>query len=243
MATIRNEIMQNLFGKYKGKNCVVFGASSSVGIGISRFLSQAGVNLGLIDLESYLSDRKDEEVNLDNCLVVKKTVMSGQEESVKKAVDEIVDTLGSIDYLILTFYLDAFRKKFDPESLSLDKWDDALKDWVLNYFLTSHAVVPHIIQQSSGKLVFLNTTYGYTGEGEGEGELTQGGSLYESACSSAITGMMTSIARDIIPKGISVNGVALGPNYETDLERTIWAIELWLSGVCEYACGQIIRLY
>jgi hypothetical protein len=55
--------------------------------------------------------------------------------------------------------------------------------------------------------------------------------------------MMTSIARDIIPNGVSVNGVSLGPNYKTDLERMIWAIELWLSGICDYACGQIIRLY
>lgn len=243
MATISNEIIQNLFSKYEGKNCIVFGASSSVGIGISRFLSQAGVNLGLIDIESYISDRNAENVNMDNGLVVKKTILSGQEESISKAVEDLVSTLGSIDCLILTFYLEAFRKKFSPECLELDKWDEALKDWVLNYFLTAKAVVPHIIKKSGGKLIFVNSTYGYTGEGEGEGELTQGGSLYECACSSAITGMMTSIARDIIPKGVSVNGVSLGPNYEKDLERTIFAIELWLSGICNYACGQIIRLY
>jgi NAD(P)-dependent dehydrogenase (short-subunit alcohol dehydrogenase family) len=243
MAPIRNKITQNLFGKYKGKNCVVFGASSSVGMGISRFLSQAGANLGLIDLESYTSDREDEDVNMDNGLVVKKTVLSGQEKSISKAVEDIVNTLDSVDYLILTFYFESFRKKFDPEILELNRWDEALRDWVFNYFLTAKAVVPHIIQQSGGRVVFVNTTYGYTGEGEGEGELTQGGSLYESACSSAITGMMTSIARDIIPNGVSVNGVSLGPNYKTDLERMIWAIELWLSGICDYACGQIIRLY
>jgi len=243
MATIRNEIMQNLSGKYEGKNCVVFGASSSVGIGISRFLSQAGANLGLIDLESYDSAKLVNEVNMDDGLCVKKSVISGQEESFSNAIKEIVDALGSIDFLVLTFYIETFREKFVEENFSLNNWDNALRDWVFNYFLTAREVVPLIVKSSGGRLVFINTTNGYTGEGEGEGELTGGGTIYESACSSAITGMMTSIARDIIPKGVSVNGVALGPNYKKDLERTIWAIELWLSGVCEYACGQNIRLY
>ena len=80
-------------------------------------------------------------------------------------------------------------------------------------------------------------------EGEGEGDLTHDGSIHENACSSGITGMMTSIARDIIPQGVSVNGIALGPSYENDLERIIWATHLWLSGMAEYSCAQILRLY
>lgn len=54
---------------------------------------------------------------------------------------------------------------------------------------------------------------------------------------------MTSIARQIIPMGISVNGIAIRPNYMEDIERINDAIDLWLSGVLTYSCGQIIRIY
>jgi hypothetical protein len=92
-------------------------------------------------------------------------------------------------------------------------------------------------------MVFFNTTVGYTGESEGDGAITPSGSLHQCACSSALTGMMTSIARDAIPLGVSVNGVALGPDYAGKMDEVVWATDLWLSGICEYACGQILRLY
>ncbi|MBE9580711.1 MAG: SDR family oxidoreductase [Proteobacteria bacterium] len=228
---------------YKGKNCIVFGANSVVGMEISASLSQGGANLGLIDLDSYKHDALVENVGHPGATVAYKTVLSGRKDSFKEAVDGIVNDLGSVDYLICAFYLEEERKKRDPDDLDVDTWDELLKEWVLNYFLVTKTVVPYMIQRKAGRIVFVNTTTGYTGEGEGEGELTGGGSVYECACSSGITGMMTSIARDIIPKGISVNGIALGPNYEDNMERVIWATDLWLSGICEYACAQILRLY
>ena len=227
---------------YKGKNCIVFGANSVVGMGISASLSQGGANLGLIDLDSYKHDALVENVGRPGATVVYKTVLSGRKDSFKETVDGIVNDLGSVDYLICAFYLEEERKKIDPDGLDVDTWDGLLKEWVLNYFLVTKAVVPYMIQRKAGRIVFVNTTTGYTGEGEGEGELTGGGSIYECACSSGITGMMTSIARDIIPQGISVNGIALGPKYEDNMERVIWATDLWLSGICEYACAQILRV-
>jgi NAD(P)-dependent dehydrogenase (short-subunit alcohol dehydrogenase family) len=235
--------MRELVCDYKGQNCIVFGANSVVGMEISASLSQEGANLGLIDLDSYRHDALAENVGRPGTTVVYKTVLSGREDSFKETVDEIINDLGSVDYLICAFYLEEERKKGDPDDLGVDTWDELLKEWVLNYFLVAKAVVPYMIQRKAGRIVFVNTTAGYTGEGEGEGELTEGGSVYECACSSAITGMMTSIARDIIPKGISVNGISLGPDYENDMERVIWATDLWLSGICEYACAQILRLY
>lgn len=235
--------MKGLIKGCKGKNCVLFGANSTIGTGISEFLSRSGVNLGLIDLDSYKFSTLVERVENPSVKVVYKTVSSGNGDSFKRAVGELDSDLGNIDYLICTYYLEEARKKIEPDDLSVDAWDKLLEEWVLSYFLVAKEVVPRMIQRKAGKVIFINTTTGYTGEGEGEGGLTEGGSIHECACSSAITGMMTSIARDIIPKGVSVNGISLGPNYEDDMERVIWAINLWLSGICEYACARILRLY
>ena len=228
---------------YKERNCLIFGANSLVGKGIGEFLTQNYANLGLIDLDSYKDAKLAENLKNYQTRAIYRTVESGDSSAFEKAVEEIDSYLGSIDYLICSYYLEEARTKIDPGDLSMETWDRLFKEWVHNYFLVMRAVVPFMIQKEGGRVIFVNTTTGYTGEGEGEGELTADGSIHENACSSGITGMMTSIARDIIPQGVSVNGIALGPNYKNDLERILWATHLWLSGMGEYSCAQILRLY
>ena len=227
---------------YKGQNCIIFGANSFVGKTISKFLSQKHVNLGLIDLNSHEDSGIIDDLKKQN-RVIYKTVTSCNQEDVQKAVEAIQGYFGDINYLICSYYINDARREIKPEDLSLETWDNLFQDWIVNYFLVLKAVVPLMIQAGGGRVVFLNTTTGYTGEGEGEGQITLNGSIHENACSSGITGLMTSIAADIIPQGVSVNGIALGPKYESDPERITWAVDLWLSGIGEYSCGQILRLY
>ena len=227
---------------YEGQNCIIFGVNNFVGKTIGNFLAQKHVNLGLIDLDSHKDKRIVDNFKKQN-RVIYKTVTSGNRDNMEEAVEGIHSYFGDINYLICSYYIDDARRKIKPEDLSLETWDYLFQDWIVNYFLVLKAVVPLMIQAEGGRVVFLNTTTGYTGEGEGEGRVTLNGSIHENACSSGITGMMTSIAADIIPQGVSVNGIALGPKYKNDPERIIWAINLWLSGIGEYSCGQILRLY
>ena len=227
---------------YEGQNCIIFGINSYVGKTISKFLAQNHVNLGLIDLDSRKDNRIVDNFKKQN-KVMYKTVMSGNKDNMKEAVEEIYNNFGDINYLICTYYIEEARDEIKKEDLSLETWNNLFQDWIVNYFLVLKAVIPLMIEVKGGKVVFFNTTTGYTGEGEGEGQITLNGSIHECVCSSGITGMMTSIARDIIPQGVSVNGIALGPEYENDTNQIIWAVNFWLSGIGEYSCGQILRLY
>jgi NAD(P)-dependent dehydrogenase (short-subunit alcohol dehydrogenase family) len=219
--------------KFDGKRCLLLGGNSLLGKEFVDHLSHLGVRVGLIDIEE-----KKFESNLPY-----ETVTPGNEESYKKAVNNISTKLGGIDFLILSYYFED-RLTFSLDAPDLRKWEILRTNWVDSYFLCAKNTIPHLLKNKGGRIVFLNTLAGYTGEGEGEGELvTEGASIYECAASSAVTGIMTSMARQIIPSGISVNGIAIGPNYPVDLARIDKALDLWLSGVCEYACSQIIRLY
>lgn len=232
----------NINQSYQEKNGIIFGASSFVGKTIGNYLTQQGVNLGLIDLESHEGDMIEKNLEKQNKIIYR-TVKSGDQNGMEKVMEEMRNTLGNIDFLICAYYIDEMRSKRKPEDLSLETWDNIFQDWIVNYFLILKAFVPSMIHAKKGRIIFFNTTSGYTGEGEGEGEITLTGTIHESACSSGITGMMTSIAHDIIPHGISVNGIALGPDYKADPERIIWTANLWFSGLGEYSCGQIVRLY
>ena len=219
--------------EFKGKNCLLFGANSFIGKNLIKHFLVLYMNLGLIDIE-------EKKFNSD---LPYETVTPGDEESFKKAISEMNTKLGGIDFLILSYYFED-KLNFSLDNPDLKKWDAIRKNWIDSYFLCAKNTIPYFIDKKFGKIVFLNTLAGYTGEGEGEGELiTENSSIYESAASSGITGIMTSMARQIIPLGVSVNGIAIGPNYTNDLTRINEATDLWLSGIYEYACGQVLRLY
>jgi 3-oxoacyl-[acyl-carrier protein] reductase len=240
---ICNEEMVMTHDTYTGRRGLVFGANSFFGRTMSEYLSHSDVDLGLIDLDSRGNDMLAHTVGKSERQVLYRTVPPGNEDAFTEAVEDLSAQLGGIDYLVCSYYLEDMRNEIDEEDLFIETWDRMFDEWIRSYFLILKAAVPGMIRKKSGKIVFVNTTTGYTGEGEGEGGLAGEGSIHESACSSAITGMMTSIARNIIPEGISVNGIALGPAYERDRDRILWAAHLWLSGMGDYSCAQIIRLY
>jgi 3-oxoacyl-[acyl-carrier protein] reductase len=245
MAVLRicNEEAVMMHDTYAGRSGIIFGANSFLGRIMSDYLSQNGVNLGLIDLDSRKDDTLTHPLQKSGRRVFYRTVPLGDEDAFTKTVEDLNVQLGGIDYLICSYYLEDMREAINNNDLSLAVWDRIFDEWIRSYFLILKAAVPVMICSKGGRIVFMNTTTGYTGEGEGEGELAGEGSIHENACSSAVTGMMTSIARDIIPHGISVNGIALGPAYEHDEGRILWAAHFWLSGMGEYSCAQILRLY
>ena len=127
----------------------------------------------------------------------------------------------------------SYLKLEDPMYVGAGRWD-------LDFTGSTRAVVPYMIERGVGRVLFILTTAGYTGECLGEP--SSAGSVHECACASGITGMMTSMAREVIPRGISVNGIAIDPDRGIDPDRLIWAANLWLSGMCDYACAQILSL-
>ncbi len=229
--------MENLDISHKGKKCLLFGANSTIGNRVRKYLKSEGILTGLLDIEGYETTAKQQAGSFSE------TIIPGDPESTAHAIENFLQQYGSPDYLILSWYLDQMRNNPGRDLYDPQTWNNYVDKWVMSYFQILKAVYPFMAEKGSGRVVFFISTRGYTGEGEGEGEISHGGSIYEAGCSSAITGMMTSIARDIIPRGISVNGIALGNNFQDKWSETEWALNLWLSGMASYSCGQIYRIY
>lgn len=231
----------------KGKNCIFFGANDSFGRELCKNLAKVGLNLGLIDFDQFNSLNLSKTLKNIGVKSISATVIPGKATSFEKAVAKIIEYLGDLDFLICAYYFDEDigyeNDNFMIDKLNMEKWDNILEKWAGSYFFLIKSVLPHMLDKNKSKIIFTNLTSGYTGEGEGEGQLTRASSLYFSACSSAITGMMTSIAREIIPLGVKVNGVALNPTLKRADNRILNAFIFLLSDISYYTCGQIIRLY
>jgi NAD(P)-dependent dehydrogenase (short-subunit alcohol dehydrogenase family) len=230
--------MNSYFFDYNNKNCLLLGANDFIGQKVIEFCKENGIHVGAIDLKSHQSNKLKTELK-DNY----QCIVSGDMKSFETVVDNYIESLGNFDYIICNTYFDTIRNQPVGDDETCEQWDELLQDWNMSYFLLLKIIVSRFNDTHKRRIVFFNSARGYTGEGEGEGQLVDGGSLCEAGCASGLTGMMTSIARSIIPKGYSVNGIALGENYKEKWTNIEWALNVWLTGMGEYSCGETYRVY
>ena len=223
--------IDSYFFDYKGKSCLLLGANDFIGKKVISFCNENGIKVGAIDLKKYESNELRIELNENY-----QCILSGDLKSVEDVVDNYIESLENFDFIICNTYFDKLRKQ--PIN-----GDETCEQWNTNYFLLLKTIVSRFNDVQQRRIIFFNSARGYTGEGEGEGQLVEGGSMCEVGCASGLTGMMTSIARSIIPKGYSVNGIALGNDYKQKWDHIEWAMNLWLTGIGEYSCGETYRVY
>ncbi|MCF7936903.1 MAG: SDR family NAD(P)-dependent oxidoreductase [Synergistales bacterium] len=162
---------------------------------------------------------------------------------IARSIRAFAGVADSLDGLVLCPPLEELRAALEDAPPDDALWGRLVDAWIMGIFHALREAVPLMTARGGGRVVLFGSTRGYTGEGEGEGRVAPGGTLYEAALSSAVTGMMTSIARDVIPQGVAVHGIALGERSGNWTEEIGWALDLWLSGLGDYACGQIYRIY
>lgn len=140
------------------------------------------------------------------------------------------------DYLILNYYFKKLRA--EKKEFSAVGWDQLLEEWILNNFLIFKNIYPFLEKEKKSKVIYFNSGRGYTGDNC----TVVGGDIIEAGLAGGLTGMMTSIAREIIPEGVSVNSIALPDNYKKKWDKIKWVLTLWMSGIAEYSCAETIKI-
>ena len=183
----------------EGKNAIVTGASLGIGSAIALDLAKNGANVAI----NYR--KHDEEANAI-CAEIKKM---GRRAIAVRAdvavfndaqamVDKVVAEFGSVDILVNNAGVnrDAVIWKMTEE-----QWDDCLAINLKGYFNYCRAVAPLMKEQGSGKIVNVTSINGMRGKF---------GQANYSAAKAGLIGLTKTLARELGPKGITVNAVAPG---------------------------------
>lgn len=137
--------------RFSGKNAIVVGGGSGLGAEIAAQLSAEGAQLVLVDRDSTGLDRQ--AVRFKDCTVVcgDATEPDTAQRALKAApkADLLVHTAG-IDPLSAT----------DVPGTSLDDWNRIIAVNLTSAFLFSRAVLPNMLQQKHGCLLFTGSIAG-----------------------------------------------------------------------------------
>jgi 3-oxoacyl-[acyl-carrier protein] reductase len=185
--------------KLNGQVALVTGASRGIGRAIALALSQAGAHVVI----NYRGNQQAAESTLDE--------LNGKggrgelsqfdvsiETQVDAAVKKIVDRQGKVDILVNNAGMTVDNLLIRVKS---EDWDQVIGTNLRGTVLCTKSVCRVMMRQRYGRIVNLSSVVGQTGN--------VGQSVY-AATKAGILGFTKSMARELAPRGITVNAVAPG---------------------------------
>ena len=141
----------------QSKVALITGASSGIGAGVATLLAANGVKVALAArrTEKLKALLKEIQKAGGEGLVVEMDVVDPA--SVKKGVEAVVKTYGTIDILVNNAGLMPLS---DVESLKVDEWHRMVDVNIKGLLSTTAAVLPILIQQNSGHIFNLSSIAG-----------------------------------------------------------------------------------
>ncbi|MEH2279548.1 MAG: SDR family oxidoreductase [Nostoc sp.] len=183
----------------KNKRALVTGGSRGIGAAIVKRLATEGADVAFTYISS--SDRAKEIAEAIQALGVQALDIqanSAEANEVVAAVEQTVEKLGGIDILVNN----AGVVQMAPiDDFTLADFDRTFAINVRAIFVATQAAVKHM--QEGGRIINIGST-------SAERVSFAGGSVYAMS-KSALQGLVQGLARDLGPRGITINNVQPGP--------------------------------
>ena len=196
----------------RGHTVVVVGGAGGIGLATARSFACEGATVALWDRSDQLPALAHELSREHSTRVVGIAVDVTDEAAVNSALEETINTIGSIRHLVHAAAIGSGKYGFPFTNLKPDDWPVVLKVNIMGMTHVAHAIAPHMVARKSGTMVFVASVAGQIG--------SQTDPPY-SASKAANINFAQCIAKDLGPFGIRVNTVCPGM-VQTTLNRSVW---------------------
>ena len=182
----------------KEKCALVTGASGGIGKEIARVFHEAGATVALSGRRVEALQTAARQMSASGERVHILPASLDKEEDVKNLVPQAEERMGGIHILVNNAGL-------TKDSLALrmkdEDWDDVISVNLKASFLLIRAALRGMIRRKSGRIIGIASVTGVMGNA---------GQANYAASKAGMIGMTKSLAREVAPRGITVNCIAPG---------------------------------
>jgi 2-deoxy-D-gluconate 3-dehydrogenase len=207
-----------------GKVAVVTGSAGLLGSGFCRTLAEAGASIVMADNNADANKALAGELAEDNYNATAVTTDIADSASVRSLIAQTTKQYKRLDILVNSAALDP---KFDPdhedkhtssfENYALEDWNQALDVNLTGMFLVTQAAVQPMLDQQSGVIVNICSTYGLVAPDQRiyqrEGQADTFKPVYYSVTKAGVLGFTRYLAGYYAGKNIRVNALTPGGVY------------------------------
>lgn len=185
--------------KLEGKVALVTGASRGIGKEIALHLARNGANI----VVNYAGNKQLAEQVVKQIKDLGRRAFAVQcnvanSECVTQMVKKTIERLGSLDILVNNA---GITKDNLLMRLKEEDWDDVININLKGVFLCTKAVSRQMMRQRSGKIINISSVVGISGNP---------GQANYVAAKAGVIGLTKTAAKELAPRGITVNAVAPG---------------------------------
>ncbi|HWG92093.1 MAG TPA: SDR family oxidoreductase [Candidatus Thermoplasmatota archaeon] len=186
-------------GKLEGKVALITGGDSGIGRAVALLYAKEGADVAIC----YLNEHEDARVVKEaveaegrRCVTIAGDI--GDESFCQEVVDRVVEELGGLDILVNNAAEQ--HERDGPEDINYGDLDRIFRTNIFSHFFFTKAALPHLKAGSAILCTTSVTAY------KGNPKL-----LDYSVTKGAIVSFVRSLSKDLVERGIRVNGVAPGP--------------------------------
>lgn len=182
-----------------GRSALITGGNTGIGRAIALAYAREGADVALawIEREPQARTLVEEITALGRRAVALRCDVT-RESDVEACVRDTVAALGKLDILVSNA---GIQRPQPVTQMSVEDWDRMMAVHLRGAFLVSREAAKHMIPRRSGRMVFTCSQLGYIGR--------ERYSAYSAAKAGLIV-FMRSLAKELAPHGILVNGVSPG---------------------------------
>ncbi len=178
--------------RFKDRVALVTGGGRGIGAATAELFASEGAKVVVSDMDEAPAREVADPIKglAIACDVTKR-------EAVESMIDRTVKELGRIDVLVTCAGIIRDNLLY---KMSDDDWDAVIDTHLKGTFYCARAAQKHMVEQKSGKMVFLSST----------SALGNRGQTNYSAAKAGLQGMARTLAIELGPFNINVNAVAPG---------------------------------
>ncbi len=181
----------------QGKNAIITGSTSGIGLGIATAFAKSGINVMLnglgdpVEIES-IRQKLAKQYGVE---VIYSSADMTQPDQIRSMVESAIQHFGTVDILVNNA---GIQHVAPVDEFPADKWDAIIAINLSSAFHAIQSALPGMKQQGWGRIINISSAHGLVA------------SPYKSAYVAAkhgIVGLTKSVALETAEQGISVNAI------------------------------------